>query len=90
MIGLMRRVVDGGEDVLAFELRVVLEDFLKARAMADEFQDVGYADAQATNAGASAALGVVDGNALETVLGHGGTRSVYYVIPPSACAVTRW
>jgi len=55
-------VLDGSEDVLALQVRIVFENFLKAGTGAEQFEDVDYADAHPANARPSAALCVVDGD----------------------------
>ena len=72
MIGLVRGVVKGGEDILALEKRVILKDFVERGSGAEEFQNIGDTDAQAANAGAAAAFAGVNGDSLETFALHRG------------------
>ena len=64
MIRLPGGVINGGQNVIAHEERVILQDFLKGSAGAEEFQDVRDPDALAADAGAAAALLGVDGDSV--------------------------
>ena len=72
MIGLVGGVIDGGQDILWLEERVILKDFVDRGSGAEEFQNIGDTNAKAANAGAAAAFSGVNGDSLETFALHRG------------------
>jgi hypothetical protein len=74
VIGLPGGVFNGGKDVVALQEGVVFEDFFERSAGAEELEHVGNANALAPDAGASAALAFLDGDALEQFRLHAGVR----------------
>ena len=63
MIRLMRGVFDGGENVVALKIGMILQDFLVGRSGAQQFQNVGHAHPYAANARLAAAFSRLDGDA---------------------------
>jgi hypothetical protein len=72
VVGLPGGVFDSSEDVVAFQERIIFEDFLKGGSGAEKFENVGDADPLATDARAPAALALLDGDALEQFRFHVG------------------
>jgi len=71
MIRLLRGVGDGGQDVFPLETGIVGEDFVDGGPVGEEFQHVRHADAHAPDAGLSAALSGLDGDAWMDCGRHG-------------------
>jgi len=63
MIRLMRGVFDGGENIVALKVGIILQDFLIRRSGAQQFQNVGHAHPHAANARPAAAFSRLDGDA---------------------------
>jgi len=72
VICLVRGIVKGGEDILAFQKWVILKNFVERGSGAEEFQNIGDTNAKAANAGAAAAFAGVDSDSLETFALHRG------------------
>lgn len=68
VIALVRRVFEGGRDILRFQHRVILKDFLMARSGSQQIEDGPHPDTQTPEARAAAALLWIDGDAVS--LGH--------------------
>jgi hypothetical protein len=66
MISLISGVVNGSENVLALQRRIVGEDFLKRSSRSEQFQDIGNADALATNARTAPAFALFYGDPTKT------------------------
>jgi len=64
MIGLSRGVLQSCRYVTGFQIGVILKDLLAARPGREEIEHVGDTDAQAAQAGASAALLGIDRDAM--------------------------
>ena len=71
MVGLTRRVGDGGDDVLPLEEGVVTEDLLEPGARGQQVENVADAQALAANAGLPPALAGFDRDAGEEIAFHG-------------------
>ena len=67
---MMGSVVNRCQNILAFQTRIVFEDFLKACARTQKLHNISYADAHPAAAGASAALAWVESNATESIRTH--------------------
>ena len=72
MICLVRGIVKGGEDILAFQKWVILKNFVERGTGAQQFQNISDTNAQAANTGAAAAFAGVNGDSLETFTVHRG------------------
>ena len=72
MIGLVRGVVKGGEDILAFKEWIILKNFVERGSGAEEFQNIGDTNAQTTNTGAAPAFAGVNGDSPKTFALHRG------------------
>jgi hypothetical protein len=70
MVGLVRGIVHGRENVLALKGGIVGEDFFERRAAGDQFQNIGHSNPLSANAGAPAALAWLDGNAAQSFWAH--------------------
>jgi len=64
MISLMGRVLNGRVDVLWFEECVVGQNLVVARAIGQEFENVGHTETLASNAGTASAFTFFDGDSL--------------------------
>ena len=84
-IDLTSGIFDRGENVFAFDARIVFENLVEASARARQVENIGHAYAHSTDAGATATLGVVNGDSRETGGGHGICRT-FYRFPASAGA----
>ena len=67
MIRLTCRAPDRRQEIFAFQVRVVFKDFVVAGTRAQEFQNICHANPQSANAGASAALRVVNCDSAEAI-----------------------
>jgi hypothetical protein len=67
MVSLMGRVLDGGVDVLWVRGGVVGQNLVVARAIGQEFENVGHTETLAPNAGTASAFTFFDGDSLESV-----------------------
>jgi hypothetical protein len=70
VIGLVRGVVNGSQDVLAIEEGVTFEDFIEGGPGREKFQHIGDAKALASNAGTPSALALLDCDSAEALLIH--------------------
>jgi hypothetical protein len=70
MVRLVGGVVDRREDIVAFEKRIVLQDFIEGSSRAKKFQNVGDTKALAANAGAASALAFLHGDSMKTLQIH--------------------
>ena len=70
MIGEPGGVGDGGEDVLTLEGGVILQDFFRARTVAQQVEDVCHANALAPDAGFPPALARLHRDAIQQVHGQ--------------------
>jgi len=61
----MSGVLDRCENILAFEIGTVSENFFEAGAGRQQFQNIGNADAHTADARTTAALSVINGDAIE-------------------------
>ena len=71
MVSLMRRILDGRQNVLARQEGVVREDLVDGCPGAQKFEDIGDADTEAANAGTAAALTLLDRDAAKVFRAHG-------------------
>ena len=67
MIGLPSGILDGCENILAFEVRIVFQNCVKRRSGAQQFEHVADANPHAPNARATAALCDVDSNPVKAI-----------------------
>ena len=72
MIGLVRGVVKGGEDILAFQKWVIPKNFVERGSGTEEFQNIADTNAKAANTRAATAFAGVNGDSLETFALHRG------------------
>jgi hypothetical protein len=70
VVCLVGGVVEGGEDVFAFEKRVVCEDFFEGSASAQEFEYIRNTNAVSANARTAAALAGIDCDPIESFQIH--------------------
>ena len=70
MIGLVGGVIDGGEDVVTLQKRVIGQNFIEGRACAEKLQNVGDAKALAADAGPPAALALFNRDSMKTFQIH--------------------
>ena len=68
----MRRILNGGIDVLAFKEIVIGKDLVEVRAVGEEFQNVRDPQALTTNAGAASAFAFFNGDSFESIGAHMG------------------
>ena len=73
MVGLMRGVFNGGQNILAFEIRVIVQNFFVRSARAQKLQNIGDPHPHATDARTSAAFAGFNRDALEECQVHGQT-----------------
>lgn len=67
MVHLPGRVLDGRKDILVFEIRIVIQDFLETRPATEEFKNVRHPDPHSPDAGSAAALRVIDRDSTKLV-----------------------
>lgn len=65
MIGLTSSILDGCQNILVFEIRIVIENFFEASAGPEEFKNISHANTHTAYAGTTTALAVVDDDAAE-------------------------
>jgi hypothetical protein len=70
MIRLPSGVLNGGQNILAFKVRMVFQDLLECRSSAQQFKHVAYANPHTPNARATAALRVVDSYSVQAIWRH--------------------
>src|ERR1700693_2081259 len=75
VIGLVCRVVNGGEDVLALQEGVIVQDFIEGGPGGQKLQHVGDANALSANAGTAPTLALFDCNSLEALQIHISVRN---------------
>ena len=70
MVCLMGSVLDGCQDVLSLQVRIVLEDLIEGGPRPEEFQDVRYANSHPANARTPPTLAFVNCDSLQPFCGH--------------------
>lgn len=70
MIGLMRRVFNRRENVLAFKVRIILQNFLVGSVCAQKLQHIRDPDSHSANARPPTTLARLDGDALQQLSFH--------------------
>jgi hypothetical protein len=70
MVGLPSGILNGGQDILAFKVRIVIQHLVECRSGAQQFKHVAYANPHAPNARATAALRGVDGYPVQAIWRH--------------------
>jgi hypothetical protein len=65
MVRLPGRILNRGEDVVAFQEGIILQDFVEGSAGTEQFQHIAHAESFAANARTTAALAGLDGDALK-------------------------
>jgi hypothetical protein len=70
MVGLMRGVFNGAQNILAFEIRVIVQNFFVRSARAQKLQNICDPHPHATDARASAAFAGFNRDALEEFQVH--------------------
>jgi hypothetical protein len=65
MIRLSRRIFQRRGYVAGFQKRIIIQDFFPRRAGSEEIKNILHAKTEGANAGASAALVGVDGDAMK-------------------------
>jgi hypothetical protein len=80
MVNVTGGILDGSENVFVFQRWVILQDLLETSACAEKIEDVGHTNSKASNAGASATLGIVDGYSGGPVSGHRLPISCYSMV----------
>jgi hypothetical protein len=63
-------ILDRRENVLAFKIGIIFEDFFEAGSGTQEFKNIGYANTHATDTWTTTALAVVDRDAIEAFRLH--------------------
>ena len=71
MIALVSGILNRSQNVLPFQVRIVLENLLDAGSSTEQFKDIRDTDPHAANARATTALRIVYRNSAEATLGHG-------------------
>ena len=64
MVGLLCSILESCLNVLVFQIGVIPKYFFRARARAQQSQNVTYPNAHPPNAGAAPTLSVIDGESL--------------------------
>ena len=72
MVGLASCVLNRGEDVVALQESIILQDFLEGSPGTEQFQHIGHAESFAANARATAAFERLNGDALKQFRFHAG------------------
>ena len=70
MIRLPGGILNGGQDILAFEVRVILQYLVKRRSGAQQFKHVAHPNPHAPDAGSTTTLRVVDCYTAEAIWRH--------------------
>lgn len=70
VISLVRRVCNRGQNILAFEVGIVVQNFLVGSACAQELQNIRHSHPHSTNARASATFAGFNGDAFEKFCVH--------------------
>jgi len=70
MVGLMGRIFNGGVNIFPLKKSVVGQNLIEARAIGQEFENVGNTKALAPNAGSAPAFALFDGDSLKSVCAH--------------------
>jgi hypothetical protein len=70
MIRLPGGILNGGQDILVFEVRVILQYLVKRGSGAQQFKHVAHANSHAPDAGATTTLRVVDCYTVEAIWRH--------------------
>ena len=70
MISLIGRVVESSENVFALKKWVILENFVERRSRSKQLENITNADAQAADAGTTAAFAGVNGDSLKMFTLH--------------------
>src|SRR5439155_9342186 len=70
VVSLLSSVCDGGEDIIALELRVIAKDFLNWSIRRKQFQHIAHAHARIAYARFAAALAGLDGDTREQIVVH--------------------
>ncbi len=74
MVGLAGRVLNRGQDVVAFQKGIVPQNFLEGSTGTEQSQHVGHTESFAANTRATAALAWLDGDALKQFRFHAAFR----------------
>jgi hypothetical protein len=70
MVGLPSGRLNGGQDILAFEVRIVFQYLVECRSGTQQFKHVAYANPHTPNARPAAALLVVDRYPAQAIWSH--------------------
>ena len=81
MVSLYCGIFKRCQNVVFFEERIVLKNFLVRRAGAKQAQNIGDTNAQATNTGASAAFADFDSDPLEQTGFRDSSKAVKSYLP---------